>query len=142
MSLASVILDTNVIVAALRSRRGTSSRVLELVGRGIVGINVSVPLVLEYEAVLKRAGTAPAYTPAAVDALIDGLCSVASLRAVDYRWRPQLTDPADEAVLELAVAAGGAPIITWNVRHFRGAERFGVAVPTPAELLRDIGALP
>ena len=142
MSLASVVLDTNVIVAALPSRRGTSARVLYLVGRGLVEVNVSVPVVLEYEAVLKRPGTVPAYTPAALDELIDGLCAVARLRPVDFRWRPQLTDPSDEAVLELAVAAGGAPIVTWNVRHFRGAERFGVAVRTPPELLHDIGALP
>lgn len=142
MKLASIVLDTNVIVAALRSRRGTSARVLQLVGSGLVEINASVPVVLEYEAVLKRAGMVPAYTPEAADELIDGLCSVARLRSVDFRWRPQLTDPADEAVLELAVAAGGASIVTWNVRHFRGAERFGVAVRTPPELLENIGALP
>jgi predicted nucleic acid-binding protein len=141
MPIASVVVDTNVIVAGLRSRRGSSARVLELVGRGLIEINLSVPVVLEYEAVLKRPGMVPA-SAAAIDELVDALCAMGQPRPLFFLWRPQLSDPSDEAILELAVAAGGVPIVTWNERHFRGAERFGVGVKTPLALLRDIGALP
>lgn len=142
MTLADVVLDTKVLVAGLRSRRGTSARLLELVGRGQVGINVSVPVVLEYEAILKRPGMVPTFSVAAIDELVGGLCTLATHRTLFFLWRPQLSDPADEAILELAVAAGSVPIVTWNLRHFRGAERFGVSVRTPLALLRDIGAIP
>lgn len=142
MPLADVVLDTNVLVAGLRSRRGTSARLLELVGRGQVVINLSVPVVLEYEAVLKRPGMVPAYSAHAIDELVDGLCALATHRALFFLWRPQLSDPADEAILELAVAAGAVPIVTWNERHFRGADRFGVDVLTPLALLRRTGLLP
>lgn len=87
-------------------------------------------------------GVVPAYSTEEVDGLVDGLCAVAQRRTLFFLWRPQLPDPSDEAVLELAVAAGGVPVVTWNGKHFRGAERFGVAVLTPLALLRDIGALP
>ena len=142
MSHIEVVLDTNVLVAGLRSRRGSSARVLELIGRGEIAVSVSVPVVLEYEAVLKRPGIVPAYSADAIDELVDGLCALATHRALFFLWRPQLSDPADEAILELAVAAGSVPIVTWNTRHFRGAERFGVAVHTPPALLRDLGAIP
>lgn len=138
---ARVVLDTSVLVAGLRSRRGASALVLELVGRGLVGVVLSVPLVLEYEAVLKRPGVVPAFSEAHIDALLDGLCALAERRGVHFLWRPQLRDPSDEALLELAVAAGGIPIVTFNADHFRGAEHFGVKVWTPQELLRAIGAI-
>ncbi len=83
----------------------------------------------------------PAYTPAEIDELLDGLCARARSRHVFFLWRPQLTDPSDEATLELAVAAEQAPIVTYNRTHFRGAERFGVRVLTPVELLAEIGAI-
>ena len=61
MDVPSIVIDTNVLVAGLRSRRGVSARLLELVGRAAIEINVSVPVVLEYEAVLKRSGMVPPY---------------------------------------------------------------------------------
>jgi len=141
MPAIGIVLDTNVLVAGLRSRLGASARVLELVGRGLMQINVSVPVVLEYEAVLKRPGMVPAYTPAEIDDLLDGLCALAHHQDSHYLWRPQLPDPADESVLELAVAADRAPIVTFNAIHFRRARLFGVRVLNPGSLLFEIGAI-
>ena len=81
------------------------------------------------------------YTPQEIDEFLDGLCIGARECRVNFLWRPQLTDPKDEAVLELAVAAGGVPIVTYNKDHYRGAERFGVRIVTALDLLYDIGAL-
>ena len=139
--IVGVVLDTNVLVAGLRSKRGASARLLDLVGRGIVEIHVSVPVVLEYEAVLKRPGMVSAYTPRDIDDLLDGLCALATPQNVFYLWRPQLPDPADESILELAVAADRASIVTFNANHFRKAQLFGVRVLEPRDLLFEIGAI-
>lgn len=110
-------------------------------GQGLIELNLSVPVILEYEAVLKRPGMVPAYAADELDNVVDGLCALAQHRRIFFLWRPQLTDPKDEAVLELAVAADRASIVTYNVNHFRGAERFGVEILTPVQVLTQIGAL-
>ena len=88
-----VVLDTNVLVAALRSRRGASHRLLRLVGDQRWQINPSVPLLLEYEDVLKRPDAGHHLTPEEVDDVLNFLCASASLREIFYLWRPVLPDP-------------------------------------------------
>ena len=129
-----VVLDTNVIVAGLRSRRGAAFRVLSLVGTGVFTHCLSVPLLFEYEAVLKRAGVVPVSTDVVED-ILDGLCATAEHRALYFLWRPRLPDAADDLVLEIAVTGQCDTIITFNQRHFVGSESFGVLVQTPAEFL-------
>lgn len=126
-----VVLDTNVIVAALRSNRGASFRLLEELGRRAPTFRpcLSVPLVLEYESALKRV---EALGQADVDAVLNYLCKVGSLREIFFLWRPFLRDPADEMVLEVGVEAGADAIVTHNIRDFRGVEEtFGIRVLTP-----------
>jgi hypothetical protein len=89
-----VVLDTNVFVSALRSRRGASFRLLGLVGTGRFEVELSVPLALEYEAVGRRVLPDTALTPADFDAVLDFVCRAARHREVFYSWRPCLTDPA------------------------------------------------
>ena len=133
------MLDTNVLVAGLRSRRGASYRLLELVQEGAIRLMLSVPLVLEYEAVLKRQARAVGLSLENIDGLLDDLCLLGERRLVYYLWRPTLRDPRDELVLELAVAAGCPDIVTHNVRDFAGSEQFGVTIYTPQQWLGKIG---
>jgi len=135
-----VVLDTCVLVAGLRSRRGASFRLLELVAAGVVRPVLSAPLVLEYEAVLKRQAKVLGLTPGDIDGLLDDLCLLGEHHVVYYLWRPTLRDPSDELVLELAVAAGCPHIVTHNVRDFAGSERFGVEPYTPQRWLTETGA--
>lgn len=133
-----VVIDTNVLVAAVRSRRGASFEILSRVGTGAFELAVSVPLVLEYEdALLRHAGASP-LTEADVCDLLDYVCSVAVRQEVFFLWRPFLRDAADDMIVELAVAAGCEVIVTHNVKDFRGAERFGIRILTPAEVLREL----
>lgn len=139
MKQRQLVLDTNVLIAALRSRRGASFKLLTHMGRNpALALNLSVPLVLEYEEVAKRPGNAPNLSAADIDAVIDYLCAVARLQEIFFLWRPHLKDPKDDLVLELAVTAQ-ADIVTFNLKDFSGAETFGVRVLTPQALLQEIG---
>jgi putative PIN family toxin of toxin-antitoxin system len=134
-----VVLDTNVLVAGLRSRQGASFQLLSQVGRGRFEICVSVALVLEYEEVLVRERPALGLSSRDIDGLLDYLCSVARRQEIHFLWRPLLRDAGDDMVLELAVAGGCDAIITFNRRDFEGAELFGVRILTPPEFLQVIG---
>lgn len=134
-----VVLDTNVLVAAIRSRLGASFAVLDLVGEGRFEIAVSVPLVLEYEdAMVRRRGL---FAIQDIRAIIDYVCSVAKQQEIFYLWRPLLSDPKDDMVAELAVASGADAIVTHNLRDFGEVARFGIKVFPPRILLQTIGAL-
>ncbi len=120
-----VVLDTNVLVAGLRSRRGASYRVLTLVGTRRFAHVVSVPLVLEYEEVLKRRGTGHRLSRAHVDAVLDYLCATGEHQPIHFLWRPLLPDPEDDMVLEAAVNGQCDRIVTFNSRDFMGASASG-----------------
>jgi putative PIN family toxin of toxin-antitoxin system len=139
MPLYRAVIDTSVFIAALRSRRGASNLLLRSVLQGQVKIAVSVPLVLEYEAVGKDQSAELGITPAEIDTLIDALCRVALPARISYRYRPVLRDPNDEMVLEAAIASGSTHIVTFNLRHFKPAVRFGVMAIWPGSFLNLVG---
>jgi putative PIN family toxin of toxin-antitoxin system len=137
-----VVIDTNVIVAALLSNRGASHRLLRLVGDPRWRINLSVPLVLEYEQTLKRVCTSGDLSGSDIDSVVHFLCANANLRSIFFLWRPLLPDPKDDFVLELAVESRTDFLLTFNTRDFVGAERFGIRVTSPREFLAIIGEAP
>ncbi len=117
-----VILDTNVLVAALRSKRGASHELVRLIGQGEWRINISVALALEYEDVLKRPNMLGGFSVQDVDDFIDYILSASNLVPFVPRRRQRLQDPNDEHILELAVRSQ-AMIVTHNTKDFVGAER-------------------
>jgi len=137
-----VVIDTNVLVAGLLSNLGASHRLLRLVGDHRWRINVSVPLILEYEQTLKRVCPAATLSGSDIDALMHFLCANANLRLIFFLWRPLLPDPKDEFVLELAVESRADFLVTFNTRDFVGAERFGIRVVSPREFLAIIEEAP
>lgn len=137
-----IVIDTNVLVAALRSSRGASHKLLRLINSDKFEMNVSVPLVLEYEAAAKRLIGEIPLTERDIDDILDYICAVANRKQIFYLWRPFLRDAKDDTVLELAVAASCDFIVTHNKKDFQGVERFGLEVVTPKEFLEEIGELP
>ena len=134
------VIDTNVLVAGLRSRHGTSFQLLQLLGDPRWRPCVSVAVALEYEDVLKRDFMQTIIGASDVDQLLDYLFGVADLIEIQLRVRPALRDPDDDRILELAARAG-ATVVTFNTRDFAGAEAYGVPVVRPLEFLRQIGEL-
>lgn len=134
-----IVIDTGVLVSALKSKRGASHKILSLLSSGQFDFHLSVPLVCEYEAVLKRTELDINWTSDEIDELLDIICFLGIKHEVWYLWRPLLQDAGDEFVAELAVTAQADAIVTHNVRDFKGMEKFGVNIITPKELLQEIG---
>lgn len=135
MAPVQVVLDTNVLVAALRSARGASFRLVSRLETAEFEINLSVPLLVEHESVLQRKRSEFGLSEADIGDFLDYLCGVARLHEIHFLWRPFLPDPKDEMVLEVAVKARCRYIVTYNIRDFRGVERFGIEAVTARQLL-------
>jgi putative PIN family toxin of toxin-antitoxin system len=136
-----VVLDTNILVAATFSPFGASFQILTLVPQRRFTLLLSVALLLEYEEVLKRDDMRARshLTLEEVDALLNMLAAVGTPCTPVFQWRPQLLDPDDEMVLELAVNGRAEAIVTVNTRDFLPAARiFGVEVLRPGEFLRRL----
>ena len=142
MPLPQIVIDTNVIVAGLRSRRGSAFKLLILINTGQFDIHLSIPLVLEYTEVLLRELPNLYLSREEVDDLIDFYCAVGVQHEIFFLWRPFLRDPKDDMVLELAVKAGCESIITYNTRDFAGVGQFGLSLLEPSDFLCLIGKLP
>ena len=133
------VLDTDVLVAALRSDSGASRRILEEALARRFDLLLSVPLMFEYEAVLTRPEHLSASGASVEDVgdVLDGLASVGRRVRLAFRWRPALADPNDDMVLETAVNGRAHAIVTFNERDFNPvAARFGCLVKRPGEFLR------
>jgi predicted nucleic acid-binding protein len=135
-----IVIDTNVLVAALRSRRGASFIFVSVLPSDEFSIAISVPLVLEYEDALKRLESS-AIKAQDIGNFVDFLCKIGHHQEIFFLWRPFLPGPSDDHVLEVAVAAGCDAIVTYNKRNFKGIERFGLRVLDPREFLLEIGVI-
>jgi putative PIN family toxin of toxin-antitoxin system len=136
-----IVLDTSVVVAALRTRLGAGNAVLQLVARRRLVALAAPPLFLEYEEVLKRPEQRLAHglAPEALDRFLAEFAALIEPVEVHFQWRPQSRDPNDEMVLEAAINGQADALVTYNVADFAGpAERFRISVLRPADLLRKV----
>jgi predicted nucleic acid-binding protein len=134
-----LVLDTSVVVAGFRSPGGLSARTLVACRAGDHRMVVSAAMIFEYEAVLSRSEHLRAANATLDDAgrFVDAICAFADWVRPTWLWRPRLRDPDDEMVLEAAVS-GASDIVTFNVRDFQPALRFGVRVLTRRQLWMEI----
>lgn len=136
-----IVLDTNVVVAALRSPSGASAALLLLASQRVLRPVVSPTSAVEYEAVLLRPqhGAAAGLRQAQVQLFVDRLLDLMTTIKIHVRWRPLLLDPDDEHVLEAAISGRAEAIITFNSRDFGPAPmHFGIRTLTPRAMLEEI----
>jgi putative PIN family toxin of toxin-antitoxin system len=138
-----VVLDTNVLVAAARSRQGASFALVSRIPSTAFQPCLSVGLYAEWQDVLTRPeNIPPGRTAADALAFTRYLASQSHLQTIHFLWRPFLRDPDDDMVLELAFAAGCKHIITHNVADFRGSEALGVVAVLPRDFLTFVRGVP
>jgi putative PIN family toxin of toxin-antitoxin system len=139
--LRRVVLDTSVVVAALRTRHGAANRVLRLVAGGHLVPLATPPLFLEYEEVLRRPEQRLIHglTPEGIEEFLAELAALVEPVDTHFQWRPQVRDPSDEMVLEAAINGRADALVTYNIKHFAAAgERFGIPILRPADVLREV----
>lgn len=135
------VLDTDVIVAAMRSPGGASAEILRKARQGRVTLVVSVPLAMEYEAICSEAEhrLAAGLSEREVEIFLDAVVAMAEPVKTHFLWRPQLRDPGDEMVLEAAVNGQAELLVTLNVRDFGDMpSRFGIEIMIPRDALERI----
>lgn len=131
-------MDTNVLVAGLRSKRGASHEVLQLLRAGRWTLLLSNTVLGEYHEVLHREVAALDLTHEDVDAYLDVICALAEQRTLTTAWEPAAADPDDEAFVQLAREAQVDYLVTHNVNDVAGAAQFSVQVVRPAEFLNAV----
>ena len=136
----SIVIDTNVFISALRSKHGASYKLIHMIGEAQFDICISVPLIFEYEDVAKRSKVVDLNSEA-IDDIINYICLIGIETEIFYLWRPFLTDPKDDFVLELAFNSNADFIITYNKKDFKRVDQLGVKVLYPQEFLKLIGVI-
>ena len=135
-----LVLDTSVLVSAFRSRKGASRRIVNLILQRQIEAVVTAALYFEYEMVLKRFVHAEVHghTEAEIDRFLVLFAGFTTKAKIYYRYRPQLSDPDDECVLDAAISGHAKAIVTHNTSDFLPvASHFGIQVVTPASILQE-----
>jgi len=142
MDIPRIIVDTNVIVAALTSATGANRDVLRCCLAGLAEPLIGNALFHEYESLVARpsVNSRCPLSPKERDELIDAFLGTCTWVRITFRWRPNLRDESDNHLVELAVAGGAAAIVTNNVRDLRSGELIfpEIGVLTPAAFLKTL----
>ena len=133
------MIDTNVLVSAIRSRNGASFALIGSLGDPRWTPAISVALILEYEEVLMREAKRFQLPLGMIEIILDAFCAQSSRHSISFSLRPSLKDPDDEFLLDVAVSSQAEFIVTYNIRDFEGADAYGVRPVTPFEFLKIIG---
>lgn len=134
-----IVLDTNVLVAAMRSRKGASYQLVTSLGADPRWqVHISTALVLEYTEQVYLNRTAAGWNVQECEDFLDYVCAASSECKIFFRWRPHLSDPDDELLVELALAAGASHIVTFNIHDLSAAESLGIKVVKPSEFLLSL----
>jgi putative PIN family toxin of toxin-antitoxin system len=141
MIIPRVVLDTNVVFAALKSSSGASAHLLRCALDGEIELWVSELLWEEYCGVLRRSTAILGCDAATVERFLDVLAGLVTLQEIYFVWRPHLRDVADDKVLECAVAARAEWLVTFNGRDFVGSDRFQVRIVTSGEMLEILSRI-
>ena len=136
-----IVIDTNVILAGLRSKNGASYKLLSILNDKRFQINISATLIFEYEEILKREKQQIGLTNEEIDDIINGICYLANHHDIFYIWRPLAKDKDDDFLIDLALKCQAQFIISYNDKDLRPIEKFGVSIITPKQFLQLLGEI-
>ena len=132
-----IVIDTSVLVAAMRSRNGASFKLISMLPSQDFEFALSVTLYTEWQAVLTRPEHMPPNaTVTSTLRFLRYLAAMAHQQPVCFLWRPFLHDACDDMVLECAVSSGSRYIVTHNIKDFRRATQLNVQAISPGDFLR------
>ncbi len=134
-----IVIDTNVILAGLRSKKGASYKLLSILNDQRFQINISTTLIFEYEEVLKREQQQISLTNEDIDDIINGICYLANHHEIFYIWRPLAKDKDDDFLIDLECQAQF--IISYNNKDLKPIEKFGISILTPKQFLQLLGEI-
>jgi putative PIN family toxin of toxin-antitoxin system len=135
-----LVMDTSVLIAGLRSKRGASQAVLRLLNDPRIKFHVSNALLFEYEEVLRREQAALGLTDEDIENVLDGFCALTEKHYRLFVLRPTSRDPDDDFLVDLAVSAGVDYLVTHNTCDLHPVERYGIKVVTPKQVLEKLKA--
>jgi putative PIN family toxin of toxin-antitoxin system len=138
MNRIKIVLDTNIILSGLLSKKGSSYKILKLIPSGKFDIFISVPLILEYESVLLKQIKKLNLNKSDINDFLDYICSAAEHTKIFFLWRPILKDAYDDHILELAVASSADYIVTYNLKDFHESKKFGIESISPEDFLNKL----
>lgn len=136
-----IVIDTNVILAGLKSSTGASFKLLNLMNDSRFNLNISATLIVEYEDVLKRNNLDLGLTFETIERFIDGICSMANHHEIFFLWRPLSTDPDDDFIIDLAMKSQSDFIISYNEKNLKNIRKFGIDILNPKQFLQLLGEI-
>ena len=132
-----ILIDTNIVLSALKSKKGASYTLIRKLPSALFEASISVPLYTEYQDVLTRKENMTGQSSKKnILGFIRYLCKISIRTDIFFLWRPWLKDPKDDMVLELAVASSAQYIVTYNLKDFKNIDSFGVKAIKPNDFLK------
>lgn len=134
-----IVIDTNVILAGLKSNQGASYKLLKILNDQRFEINISTTLIFEYEEILKREQEQIGLNNQDIEDVINGICFLANQHQLFYIWRPIAKDKDDDFIIDLALKCQANFIISYNYKDLKPVEKFGISILTPKQFLQILG---
>ena len=136
-----IVIDTNVVLAGLKSNKGASYKLFTILHDQRFKINISTTLVVEYEAILKRQQQQIGLNLEEIDNIINGICHLANHHQLFYIWRPFAKDKDDDFLIDLALKCQAQFIISYNQKDLQPIEKLGISILTPKQFLQLLGEI-
>lgn len=139
--LYQIVIDTNVILAGLKSNKGASYKLLTILNDQRFQINISTTLIFEYEEILKREQQQIRLDNEDIEDIINEICHLANHHQLFYIWRPLAKDKDDDFLIDLAFKCQAQFIISYNQKDLQPVEKFGILILTPKQFLELLGEI-
>lgn len=136
-----IVIDTNVVLAGLKSKKGASYLLLKYLNSNYFELNISTTLICEYEYVLKRESEELGLTLEDIDDIINGICHLANHQKISYLWRPLSKDPNDDFIMDLAIKSQADFVVSYNQKDLKTLIKFNISILTPKQFLQILGLI-